>query len=250
MIETEVAPADAIMAKDARLLNEMQPDDPPTIHFYEWEGNSVTYGYFVDPFQFLSRDGVAKHYLTLARRPTGGGITFHLTDFAFSILIPASHPKCSLNTLDNYHFINSLVADAIHPLIGAVGFFADDTVSRISEACRSFCMAKPTQYDIMQGNRKVGGAAQRRTRQGFLHQGTISLALPSAEMMEEIILPGSQVFEAMQHCTCPLLGSEVSLAQLQEGRRVIKESLKKNLLNLETAVQDDKVMQGFELESS
>lgn len=227
VIETGAAPADVIMAKDVCLLNEMKSEDPPTIHFYEWKGNSATYGHFVDPFQFLSREGVAKYQLALARRPTGGGLTFHLTDFAFSILIPASHPNYSLNTLDNYRFINSLVADAIHPFVGEVNFFADDA-EPISPACRSFCMAQPTQYDIMQGNRKVGGAAQRRTKHGFLHQGTISLALPPEEMMEEILLPGNQILEAMQRCTCPLLGPYVSPAMLLEGRQKIKASLKKS----------------------
>lgn len=227
VIETDIAPAADIMAKDTLLLKKMQVDSLPTLHFYEWKGNSATYGYFINPFNLLSREGVAKHQLALARRPTGGGVTFHLTDFAFSILIPASHPNYSLNTLDNYRFINRLVATAIEPFMGDVEFFGEDT-NAVNEACRSFCMAKPTQYDIMQGDRKVGGAAQRRTKQGFLHQGTLSLALPPSEILGEVILPGNQVFEAMQRFTYPLLGPHPSHAQLQEARQFIKALLTKN----------------------
>ena len=51
--------------------------------------------------------------LHLARRPTGGGIIFHLTDFAFSVLIPANHPSFSQNTLENYALVNRPVAFAI-----------------------------------------------------------------------------------------------------------------------------------------
>lgn len=228
VIETGKASAEAIMAKDERLLKEIGPDHPAMLHFYEWEVPSATYGYFIDPFQFLNRENVTRQGLALARRPTGGGITFHLTDFAFSILIPSSSPYYSLNTLDNYHLINRLVAEAIAPLAGDMGFFSDDATS-VNKACRSFCMAKPTQYDLMQGSRKVGGAAQRRTKQGFLHQGTISLALPPSRILEEIILPGNHILEAMHRYTCPLLGTDVSSSQLEEARQMVKALLKKQV---------------------
>ncbi len=224
LIDTGEAPAEAIMAKDEVLLKGLRADSSPAIHLYAWKGNCATYGYFVDPFRVLDREAVAKHKLSLARRPTGGGIIFHLTDFAFSILIPSSHPHYSLNTLDNYLFINRLVGRALRSWVGEVDFLTDEPVP-LSQACGCFCMAKPTQYDIMLEGRKVGGAAQRRTKQGFLHQGTISLALPPAWLLEEVVLPGHQVSEAMQRYTFPLLGSQVSDDQLNQARSEIKRLL-------------------------
>src|SRR5262249_49694531 len=140
----------------------------------------ATYGHFIAPSQFLNLSAMADLGLDLAQRPTGGGITFHLSDLAFSMLIPASHPGYSANTLANYAFINHLVAKAIkefmhlskEPLLLPIEPALSDPKAA------HFCMAKPTKYDLMLDGRKVAGAAQRRTKFGFLHQGTISLALP------------------------------------------------------------------------
>jgi lipoate-protein ligase A len=40
------------------------------------------------------------------------------------------------------------------------------------------CFAKPVRFDIVAGDRKLSGAAQRRTREGMLHQGSILLPDP------------------------------------------------------------------------
>jgi lipoate-protein ligase A len=35
------------------------------------------------------------------------------------------------------------------------------------------CFAGPVRYDVMSGSRKIAGGAQRRTKRGLLHQGSI-----------------------------------------------------------------------------
>jgi lipoate-protein ligase A len=42
---------------------------------------------------------------------------------------------------------------------------------------RHLCFANPVQADVMVDSRKIAGAAQRRTRAGLLHQGSIQLAI-------------------------------------------------------------------------
>ena len=41
------------------------------------------------------------------------------------------------------------------------------------------CFAKPVRFDIVADERKLSGAAQRRTREGLLHQGSILLPDPA-----------------------------------------------------------------------
>ena len=48
---------------------------------------------------------------------------------------------------------------------------AADAAPKISDAC----FANPVRDDVMLLGRKIAGAAQRRTRGGFLHQGSIQL---------------------------------------------------------------------------
>ena len=110
---TGKASAEQNMACDEKLLKSLADNSRSVLHFYKWERDSVTYGYFIDPYVYLVKDEIRKRGIQLARRPTGGGIIFHQCDLAFSVVIPASHPAYSLNTLDNYAFVNTAVIDAV-----------------------------------------------------------------------------------------------------------------------------------------
>src|SRR5262245_8608200 len=101
------------MAIDQKLLSTLQSDGLPILRFYDWAFPSATHGYFSSPDGLLNMQAVNSYGLQLAKRPTGGGIIFHEYDFTFSFLLPASHPFFSLNTLDNYAFVNRIVAKAV-----------------------------------------------------------------------------------------------------------------------------------------
>ncbi len=95
--------------------------------------------------------------------------------------------------------------------------------------CKHFCMAKPTKYDVMWEGRKVAGAAQRKTKKGFLHQGSIALVMPPPEYLEHILLPGTKVHEAMQAHTCPLLGKAASKEQMDDAKQRLRQLLATHL---------------------
>ncbi len=203
------------MEIDQQLLADLEGQ--PILHFYDWEGDAATYGYFIKPQDFLNLEEAKRLGLSLARRPTGGGIVFHTWDLAFSILIPATHPAFSLNTLDRYKWINERVVEALKPyLTGTVELLPQDPTPQ-----GHFCMAKPTIYDIMVDGRKLGGAAQRKTRRGFLHQGTIALTPPSIPYLKSILLPDTGVLEAMQATTFTLFPD----TPLEKGRIDVRHSL-------------------------
>lgn len=231
ILDTGRARAQENMAIDAKLLEEMKPDDAPILHLYEWEGDAATYGHFLDPKKFLDLDRAKALGLSLARRPTGGGIIFHVSDLAFSVLVPANFPHYSTNTLDNYDFINSAVKRAVNNLFENTGNLSllPEEPTPLDESSRHFCMAKPTIYDVMLGNRKIAGAAQRRRKQGYLHQGSISIALPKESFLSQVLLTGTQVKEAMEANTFSILGNEWTKEDLEEVRNKLKQQLQKEL---------------------
>lgn len=200
LIETGSRPPEEIMAIDAALLAELDPEGPPLLHLYEWDRPCLTYGYFTNPTQYLNLDALRAHGIALTRRPTGGGIIFHLTDLAFSVLIPAKHPKFSLNTLDNYVFVNQWIAQSIGEFIPKEMFteLLPPSSPCGAERCVPFCMAKPTPFDIMVEGKKIGGAAQRRTKLGLLHQGSLSLFPPPVELLSKVIEQGESVVQAIK----------------------------------------------------
>jgi len=230
VIDSGKLPPQEIMELDQRLLENLENSEMLIIHFYEWSKRSATYGLFIRPEDYLNLEGVSKQNLHLAKRPTGGGIVFHLSDFAFSVLVSAKHPAFSINTLDNYAFVNRAVIQAIQTLKvdARLPELLASQPKPLDVFCEHFCMAHPTKYDVMMEGRKVGGAAQRRTKCGFLHQGTISLAMPSPEFLQDV-LKSPTVMQGMQQQAHALLGN-ASESQLNHYKQALRASLQHFLL--------------------
>lgn len=198
------------MDNDYERLKGSKSSDKPLLTFYEWGGPALTYGYFIDPESFL-----VKNSFQMGRRPTGGGILFHSIDCAFSLIIPSSHEKLSLNTLENYQLVNGIIKEALNSL--------GVKVDVLEAGCSNlrFCMAKPTVYDLVIEGKKVVGAAQRRSKEGLLHQGSISLRLPGPQ--EKAALKEAALYDLMCRETYPL---EIDLIKL---KRAITEAVKDKL---------------------
>jgi lipoate---protein ligase len=224
VIDTGVRSAEENMALDAEFLEGLDDHSLPILHFYDWKRESATFGYFVKPSDYLNLKAAREKGLDLARRPTGGGIVFHIWDLAFSILIPAHHPHFSENTLENYAFVNRAVLRSVRNFLSDRPHLEliENDAAAFDPSCRRFCMAQPTKYDVVLKGRKIAGASQRKTKKGFLHQGTIALKVPSEEYLNAILLPGTKVLEAMQANTFALLSED---EDLDEGRRAMKREL-------------------------
>lgn len=223
LLDTGLATPERNMQMDQDLLDHLSPDANPILHIYDWIGDSATYGYFIDPYSHLNFDAVKKQGLHLAKRPTGGGIIFHSCDFAFSVLMPSNHPKFSLNTLENYVFVNAYVLETVRRFLGNIPTLLTEESHPLDQHCKHFCMAKPTKYDVIIDGCKVGGGAQRRTKRGFLHQGSIALTMPS--YLPEILKPQTSVFEAMQSKSFLLLGTQATPSELKDARKAIRSLL-------------------------
>lgn len=226
LIDSGCQPPDLIMKRDQELLSNLTADSQPILHLYEWDGPSLTYGYFTQPLQFLDERMLKKYSINCAKRPTGGGIIFHLTDWAFSLLIPSHHPAFSLNTLDNYAYVNLKIVQVLTSIFGnnlnPKLYFSDQTYT--SSCASHFCMAKPTQYDIIINDKKVGGAAQRRTKSGYLHQGSVSLAMPPISLLEEVIKDRS-ILESMKRNSYCILDENWTDIQLEGLRYELRKSI-------------------------
>lgn len=226
ILDTGTAAAQTNMDQDEQLLDSLDPNGDPILHLYEWDRPSATYGYFAEPAQHLDLEKVKSRGLGLGRRPTGGGIVFHIWDFAFSFLMPSGHPAFSLNTLENYRFVNEAVRDAVSSYFSVPeSILTPESFSSSNPDCQNFCMAKPTQFDVVYQGKKIAGAAQRKKNQGYLHQGTISLASPHLDLLRDVLRSKDAVLEAMACYTFAPLGFCRDPHSLKEARRAIREKL-------------------------
>jgi lipoate---protein ligase len=209
------------MHEDSEWIAKLPAFDQPRVRFYEWERKSITYGHFIDPDKWLVQEKMELLGFDTARRPTGGGLIFHYTDFAYTVAVPSHHPKCSQTVLDNYRLVNSALLEAISSIPGA---FSLQERSDASSAFTELCMATATQYDLIYAGRKLGGSAQRKTSGGFVHQGTLFLAPPNWQEMEEVLHMPKDAIEAMKGCSGALCCAKVSNQELFELRCQLKQA--------------------------
>lgn len=149
------------MAIDEALL---ETSKFPTIRFYRWDHDALSFGYFG---RFDDVGSYAPNR-DLVRRWTGGGIVFHGEDLTYSIVIPASDPLFLESSMSIYEKIHNAIRAAL-VANGQSAQLAANGAPKISDSC----FANPVRADVMLNGHKVAGAAQRRTRRGLLQQGTI-----------------------------------------------------------------------------
>ena len=104
----------------------------------------------------------------MVRRWTGGGIVPHGEDLTYSIMIGSNHDTFSLPSKIVYQRVHAALSGALRE-IGIATVLTEANAPKLSEAC----FANPVVSDVIENGRKIAGAAQRKTRSGLLHQGSI-----------------------------------------------------------------------------
>lgn len=159
------APAAYNMAVDESLLRSVTA---PILRIYNWAGGAQTLGYFQKWTDAIP--GVP-----FVRRYTGGGLVDHRRDQTYTVILPRDHEWMQLATPESYSKIHEGVLAAIQHL-GIAAQLAPCCDDNESNAC----FQKAVKYDItLPTGVKLSGAAQRRTREGMLHQGSILLPDPA-----------------------------------------------------------------------
>jgi len=156
------------MAMDELLLEHSAEIELPLIRIYGWDRPSVSIGY-------VQKYSAAPHeQYTVVRRPTGGGVVFHDNDLTYTAVIPQEDPICKLNRIDSYHVFHRAIQLTLKEF-GLAANLSPDECGPVDRATMQ-CFTTPTRYDVVADNKKYAGAAQRRTKNGILHQGRINLA--------------------------------------------------------------------------
>lgn len=152
------------MALDEALLLEVARLGQPVLRFYGWTEPAATFGYF------QAYDAIARWtpLRPLIRRPTGGGLVPHLSDWTYSIAIPPIHGWYELAAQESYRAVHEWIRQAFLRL-------RIETV--LAPEARhegpGQCFVGAEKNDLLWHGRKIAGAAQRRNRHGLLIQGSV-----------------------------------------------------------------------------
>lgn len=178
------------MSIDELLLLRIAEYGTPVVRIYGWDRKAASIGYVQD-YEAAPQEGYA-----IVRRMTGGGVVFHDKDLTYTVVIPGGHPICALDRIESYHVFHRAVKETLagFGLQAELSTAAGGAVNRATMQC----FVTPTRYDVLCGGRKYAGAAQRRTRDGILHQGSIDLKASggnSAILAEKLITALEKQFE-------------------------------------------------------
>ena len=173
------------MAADEALMLRAPLRNRPLLRFYEWDRKAVSIGY-------VQTIAAAPEGYAAVRRPTGGGVVYHDYDFTFTAMFPTGHWLCGVDRVASYDWINRSIQNGLERL-NLHATLSSTEIPHEVDRLTMVCFVNPTRYDIMLDGRKVGGGAQRRVREGILHQGSLHFGGPlpvERPVMQAAILAG------------------------------------------------------------
>jgi len=158
------------MALDEALLEAMARLGRPVLRFYGWTEPAATFGYF-QKYADVER---ATALRPLIRRPTGGGIVPHDTDWTYSLAFPPGHAWHSLKAEASYRRVHEWIQSAFKKL-NVVTELARTPNSELRTPNSEIgqCFIGHEKYDVLWNGKKIAGAAQRRNKLGLLIQGSV-----------------------------------------------------------------------------
>ena len=158
------------MALDEALLQEVSRLGRPVLRFYSWTEPAASFGYF----QRHAEVEQMTRLRPLVRRPTGGGLVPHDTDWTYSAVFLPSDDWYRLSAADSYRRMHEWIQAALARLA-----LASELAPACSKTQPGQCFQGHEMFDLLWRGRKIAGAAQRRTRDGLLIQGSVQAREPS-----------------------------------------------------------------------
>ncbi len=210
------------MAVDQALLTLAEEHAQVTLRFYRWSEPTLSIGYFQKSADRLKHP--ASLPCAMVRRASGGGAILHDHELTYSLCVPSasrwSRENRWLYTIIHEGIIESLARRGIHATLYAA---VDDEGDFESKAF--LCFQRRSHGDVVLGNFKIAGSAQRRLKNAVLQHGSILIGqsqfAPELPGIDDLCGVETNIDfladELTQFVCCRLnLGAEVSELQPRE----------------------------------
>lgn len=164
------ADGDWNMAVDEILL-EAAEEGIAAVRFYSWREPTLSLGYFQAHRQ--RAEHAASHTCPMVRRTSGGGAIMHDRELTYCVALPAFHPLAR-HPDRLYDAAHQSLAKAL--ALRGIDAQVRSRVDSSPPATEPFlCFQRRTAGDLLVGDFKVAGSAQRRRRGAVLQHGSILL---------------------------------------------------------------------------
>lgn len=162
------------------------------LRVYSWDAPAVTLGRRHKPSDLP--EALRAQGFPLGQRPTGGAVVVHsLNELTYAVVIRRGDP----NETSKPSGLPGLIHRRLRDKLVEKGWVSGDELvlaRGTSNGCRSdgihsiFCFESPVCGDLIFRGRKVGGAALRAWREGFLVQGSLQGLPVPAERLTGVLL--------------------------------------------------------------
>lgn len=154
---------------DGALFKAFKAENLPILRLYSWK-QSVTFGAGQNPSDYESL--IEEYENNFAKRITGGGVLFHGHDISYSLIVPTSLIE-NRNVKETYELICTFLLK-FYGSLGLKASFAKD-VKDIVLSKSAFCQVGFEAYDIIINGKKIGGNAQKRSKNVIFQHGSIPI---------------------------------------------------------------------------
>ncbi len=179
------------MAVDETLLEEALQSSTPTLRFYQWSKPTLSLGYFQCYEDRHSHRNSMK--CAVVRRMTGGGAILHDQELTYSFVWPKKHfdfdQAAGKDPRHQYRIFHETLVEIL------ADFGIESHVLEADDGSRGeqpfLCFKRRGAGDLLVGDHKVAGSAQRRRRGVVMQHGSVllgtSAAAPELAGLNEIV---------------------------------------------------------------
>lgn len=159
------------MATDSALLASVRAGAPPVLRLYRWSPACLSFGRNQPARGLYDRARARDLGIEFVRRPTGGLAVLHDAELTYAVVVPVGvlgGPRAT------YCAINHALTAALRRL-GAPVDLAGPSAPAALDAGAPPCFAAPAAGEVVAGDRKLVGSAQRMECRTVLQHGSILL---------------------------------------------------------------------------
>jgi lipoate-protein ligase A len=230
------------MALDEALLETAAEESGLTLRFYRWEEPTLSLGYFQsysDRQQHAASQGCP-----VVRRSSGGGAILHDQEWTYSLCVPAGH-RLATSSQRLYDQVHRALVAVLTRLTegreqgerdsGELALFPEKRSEPIGEE-RWLCFERRSPGDVLLGDTKITGSAQRRRRGAVLQHG--SLLLRRSESAPE--LPGLYELAGIEIEAQEFLSMWTAELERRLGLVIERKTIPKGVLQRARCLESDK----------
>ncbi len=161
------------MARDEHLLHAAE-SSPAALRLYHWNPPTISLGYF-QSCEALAELPAEIQGLAIVRRLTGGGAILHDRELTYCLVLDETVAVARRAPTELYRVVHTAISAAIAPDGAATRLAPEDWPLPSPRGGPFFCFERPGRTDLLLGEGKVLGSAQRRIPGRVMQHGSLLL---------------------------------------------------------------------------